>query len=81
MLQVKIEYSVHVYGMGLVVSLAIPYTYGLEKDNLVFCFAFWFFPNLKSELQFQLLRVQGVCRKRNYELLSFSVALGQLHSV
>ena len=57
MLQVKIEYSVPVYGMGLVVSLAIPYTYGLEKDNLVFCFAFWFFPNLKSELQFQLLRV------------------------
>lgn len=40
MLQAKIEYSVHVYGMGLVVSLAILYTYGLEKDNTVFCFAF-----------------------------------------
>ena len=49
MLQVKIEYSVHVYGMGLVVSLAILYTYGLEKDNTVFCFAFWFFP--KSEIK------------------------------
>ena len=69
MLQVKIEYSVHVYGVGLVVSLAI------------LCFAFWFFPNLKSELQFQLLRVQGECRKRDYELSSFSSALGQLHSV
>lgn len=70
-----------VWVVGLVVSLAILYTYGLETDNTVFCFAFWFFPNLKSELQFQLLRVQGECRKRNYELLSFSLALGQLHSV